>query len=395
MKEWINWSGSLRFTPSEFFRPSNEEELAEIVRDCHRSGKSHRLAAAGHSSAPLVESRQTLINLERMKGIVRYDERTATLRAGMTVHESNLALQKLGLALFNTGDVDVQTLAGAISTGTHGSGRKLPNLASILTGVKLIDFRGERHEFSDENDPEVMRAMRVSLGTLGIFSELTVKVVPLFKLRRIEICTDADTCLYHFNDLARQNRNVDFYWYPRRDETKIRILNEPGKGTSNFDFVHRRVEDVEDYVGLVLPKKRELKFDEMEYALPEETGLHCFREIRQRIRERHRKHVAWRVLYRSIASDDNYISPHYGRESVSISLHHNAGLPFDHYFNDIEPIFRHYSGRPHWAKKHNMSANELAPLYPEWATFHQVRKKLDPENLLLNEYLKKLLLQND
>ena len=395
MKEWTNWSGSLRFTPSNFHKPADEAELADIVRKCYRTGKSYRLAAAGHSSTPLVKSTDTLINLDRMKGIVRHDNKTATLKAGMTVQESNLALQKLGLALFNTGDVDVQTLAGAISTGTHGSGKKLPNLASVLTGVKLIDYRGEIIEFNDEKDPDVMRAMRVSLGTLGVFSEITVKVVPLFKLRRIEICTDTDTCLYHFNDLAQENRNVDFYWYPRSDETKIRILNEPGQGTTHFDFLHRRVEDVEDYVGLVLPKKRELKFDEMEYALPEETGLHCFREIRQRIKERHRKSVAWRVLYRCISSDDNYISPHYGRASVSISLHHNAGLPFDDYFNDIEPVFRYYGGRPHWAKKHNMSAGDLAPLYPEWTSFHQIRKKLDPENLLLNEYLKKLLLQND
>jgi FAD/FMN-containing dehydrogenase len=395
MKEWTNWSGSLRFQPKDYVKPADEGELADIARKCYTSGKPFRLAAAGHSSTPLVKSTQTLINLENFKGIVRHDNHTATLRAGMTVHESNIALQKLGLALFNTGDVDVQTLAGAIATGTHGSGRKLQNLASILTGVKMVNYKGELLEFNDRDDPEIMKAARVSLGTLGIFSEITVKVVPLFKLRRIEICTDTDTCLYHFNDLANENRNVDFYWYPRSDEAKIRIHNEPGSGTSHFDFRHRRVEDVEDYVGLVLPKKRELKFDEMEYALPQETGLHCFREIRKRIKERHRKEVAWRVLYRRIASDDNYISPHQGRESVSISLHHNAGLPFDDYFNDIEPIFQFYGGRPHWAKKHNMTAEKLAPLYPGWSAFHGIRKKLDPGNFLLNEYLQKLLIQND
>lgn len=395
MEEWTNWSGSLRFKPADFHKPTTETELADIAGTCYKSGKSYRLAAAGHSSTPLVKSTQTLISLENFKGIVRHDNHTATLRAGMTVHESNMALQKLGLALFNTGDVDVQTLAGAIATGTHGSGRKLPNLASILSGVKLIDFKGEIHEYNDRDNPEVMKAARVSLGTLGMFTEITVKVVPLFRLRRIEICTDTDTCLDQFNDLASGNRNVDFYWYPRSDESKIRILNEPGNGSSRFTFPHRKVEDIENFVGLVLPKKRELKFDEMEYALPQENGLDCFREIRKRIKEKHRKDVAWRVLYRCIASDDTYISPHQGRESVSISLHHNAGLPFEEYFNDIEPIFKNWGGRPHWAKKHNMTADKLAPLYPRWSAFHAIRRKLDPENFLLNEYLRKLLLQND
>jgi FAD/FMN-containing dehydrogenase len=237
--------------------------------------------------------------------------------------------------------------------------------------------------------------MRVSLGVLGIFTEITVKVVPLFQLRRIEICTDTDTCLAHFDSLSKANRNADFYWYPRSDETKIRILNEPGTGTSQFHFAHTRIEDEQDEVGKILPKKRELKFDEMEYALPEENGIECFREIRKRVKERHRKNVAWRILYRCIAKDDSYLSPHYGRNSVSISLHHNAGLPFEEYFNDIEPIFQKYGGRPHWAKKHNMTADQLRPLYPEWETFHAIRREMDPENFFMNEYLQKTLLQND
>jgi FAD/FMN-containing dehydrogenase len=392
MKEWVNWSGSLRFKPEKFLQPKDDKQLADIIRQSRAEQKNVRLAAAGHSSSPLVETRDTLVNLDNFKGLVRYDEKTATLKAGMTVHESNMALQKVGLALFNTGDVDVQTLAGAIATGTHGSGKTLQNLASILVGAKLTDYAGEVKEFTEEKDPEVMRALRVSLGSMGIMTEITVKVKPLFRLRRIEICTDTPTCLSTFDDLARENRNVDFYWYPRSDETKIRILNEPGKGTTAFGFVHKRIEDEEGNVGEILPKKRELRFDEMEYALPAEAGLECFREIRKRIKDVHRKTVAWRVLYRSIAKDDNYISPHYGRESVSISLHHNAGMPFHEYFNDIEPIFRQYAGRPHWAKKHNMDSASLRSLYPEWERFHDIRKKLDPENLFMNDHLRKILM---
>jgi FAD/FMN-containing dehydrogenase len=391
MKEWMNWSGSLRFTPKQQIWPRNEEDLREIVNRCHASKIHVRVAAAGHSSSPLVETPHTLIHLDKFKGIVRHDAETATLRAGMTVQEANNELQELGLALFNTGDVDVQTLAGAISTATHGSGRQLQNLAAILEGARLVDYKGEVHVKNSVDDPETMKALRVSLGALGIFSEVTVKVVPLFRLRRLEICTDVETCLGQFDFLANENRNADFYWYPRSDETKIRLLNEPGKGTDRFNFPHVVRKDEEDWVGKILPRKRELRFDEMEYAMDEDVGMACFQEIRKRILERHRKEVAWRVLYRLIANDGNYLSPHYGRNSVAISLHHNAGLPFDNYFNDIEPIFRSFGARPHWAKKHNMKAEQLGNLYPEWNSFQKIRRTLDPQNYFMNDYLKKIL----
>jgi len=301
-----------------------------------------------------------------------------------------MALQDLGLALFNTGDVDVQTLAGAISTGTHGSGRKLQNLSSMLTAVKMINYRGDVLSFSDKTDLEAMKAIRVSLGSLGVFTELTVKILPLFKLRRVEVFTSTEICMRHFDQLADQNRNVDFYWYPRRDDVKLRVLNEPGEGTAIFEFPNKCRTEEEGWVGEILPRKRDLKFDEMEYALPRESGMQCFQEVRKRIKERHRKDVAWRVLFRTIAPDANYLSPHYNRESVSISLHHNAGLPFEKFFSDIEPIFISHGGRPHWAKKHNLTAKEIHKLYPEWNKFHEVRRSLDPERYFMNDYLTKL-----
>jgi FAD/FMN-containing dehydrogenase len=393
MQEWTNWSGSLRFTPREYIRPESEDALAAAIREGHASGKKVRLAAAGHSSSPLVTTSDILLHLHHFKGLVSYDakQQTATFRAGTTVHAANTALQQVGLALFNTGDVDVQTLAGAIATGTHGSGRSLQNLASILQGVRMIDYKGNVQIFSTAAHADLMRAMRVSLGALGIFTEITVNVVPLFRLRRLELCADVASCLAHFDALADENRNVDFYWYPRSDETKVRVLNEPGRGSVSFPANFRCVDDEEGFVGEILPRTRTLKFDEMEYALPREAGIACFREVRRRIKDKHRRVVAWRVLYRTIAADQNYLSPHVGRDSVSISLHHNAGLPFEEFFNDIEPIFRAHGGRPHWAKKHNLRAADLRPLYPEWNTFQAIRKSFDPEGCFINDHLRELL----
>lgn len=393
MNEWTNWSGSLKFKPAAILQPHHEEELAAMVQQAHARGVKVRVAGAGHSSSPLVKTNETLFRLDRFKGIVSVDHQaqTATLRTGMTVHEANSALQEINLALFNTGDVDVQMLAGAIATGTHGSGRQLQNLSSMLTGVRLINNKGEIESYTEMEHPERMKALRVSLGSLGIFTEITVKVLPVFELKRMEFFTDVDTCMAEFDRVADNNRNTDFYWYPRSDETKIRVLNEPGKGSTVFDFNTYCLKSEQGLVGEILPRHRELKFEEMEYALPREAGLACFREVRKRIKDRHRKEVAWRVLYRVIAADDSYLSPHEGRESVSISLHHHAGLPFEAFFNDIEPIFVHHDGRPHWGKKHNLTATNIKTRYPHWNDFLRIRKLMDAEGMFLNEHLKTLL----
>lgn len=396
MHEWINWSGSLKFKVAQYVQPVSEEALQDIVRDCYRSNRKLKLVAAGHSSSPLVQTADTLVHMQNFDTLEHIDseKQTVTFQSGITVHKANSELQKHALALFNTGDVDVQTLAGAIATGTHGTGKYLPNLASILEGVRMIDYTGDIKIFTQQDHPDIMRAMRVSLGAMGIFTAITIRVMPLFRLQRVELCTDVEACLANFDALAVENRNMDFYWYPRSDEVKFRILNEPGKGTQHYNFRHTCNDREEGWVGEILPRKRDLKFDEIEYALPAENGIACFLDIRKRIKERHRKNVAWRVLVRTIAADDNYLSPHYGRESIAISVHHNAGLPFDEFFQDIEPIFTAYGGRPHWAKKHYRNANDLAPLYPEWNKFQQLRKQLDPDGFFMNDHLHELLNTN-
>lgn len=393
MSEWVNWSGSLRFTPHEFVKPRSETELREIISKTYASGRKLKLAAAGHSSSPLVKTSDVLIHLSHMRKLIGVDEdiRIATFQAGATVHESAKALQRLNYALFNTGDVDVQTLAGAISTGTHGTGRKMQNLSSMLMGVRLIDYKGDVKIFNEKEHPQIMKAMRVSLGAFGIFSEIDVNVLPLYKLQRLEFFTDVDTCVNNFDQLGDENRNVDFYWYPRRDEVKIRILNEPGKGTRHFHFNRRCSTEETGWVGDILPRKRTLRFDETEFALPAENGLDCFQAIRKRIKEKHRRELAWRVLVRTIAADNSYLSPHHGRDSIAISVHHNAGLPFEFIFKDLEQIFVEFGGRPHWAKKHWRKGDDLASLYPDWNVFLELRKQLDPEGFFLNDYLKELL----
>ncbi len=389
---WSNWSGSLHFEPAEIRSPADEEELAALVRRAAREGRCVRVVGSGHSSTPLVRTSDTLVSLEHLRGIEGFDAsaREATLRAGTTLKKANAALLGIGLAVHNLGDVDFQTVAGVVGTGTHGTGRTLPIIPDALTGVRLVDGTGEIREFRVEDDPDFFRAARVSLGAMGIFTSLRMRMLPAYQLRRREWCTHVEDCLEHLDRLMDENRNCDFYWYPRSDLVKIRTLNIPGQGSADLPFAEC-IQDITGWMGDVLPKQRELRFDEMEYWLAAKDGPECFSRVRRRVKETHRRAVAWRLLYRSVAADDAWLSGAHGRDTVTISLHHNAGLPFDDYFNDIEPIFRKFGGRPHWGKKHNLSADALRPLYPGWNDFRAVRRRLDPGGTFLSPYLKSIL----
>jgi FAD/FMN-containing dehydrogenase len=391
-KEWTNWSGSVRFIPGRIETPANEEKLASIVHRAASEGRNIRTAGAGHSSSPLVETEDILVSMINFKefGTSESDGREVTTGSGMMLKEANKAFLKVGLALENLGDVDLQSLVGAIGTGTHGTGRHLHILSTHLVGGRMIDGTGNIREFSLDSDPEFLLASRVSLGTLGIFTSLKLRLFPAFRLHRLEWCTHIDECMANLDQLIEENRNFDFYWYPRSDEAKLRTLNPLDTDQEKLPYA-KCVKEMSGWSSEVIPRKRELKFDEIEYFLPYESGPACFQEVRKRIREKHRKNVAWRVLYRTIAADDAYLSGAHGRNSVTISLHQNNTLPYEEYFRDIEPIFMEYGGRPHWGKKHYLTAPDLGPLYPMWDRFLEIRRKMDPEGVFLNSYLRELL----
>ena len=389
---WTNWSGSLSFRPGAIVRPSSEEELAAIVCHARDQGRTVRVAGTGHSSSPLVETSDILVTLETLQGVLAYDRSRceATIGAGMTIHDAGQALGRLGMAFSNLGDVDYQTAAGAFGTGTHGTGVNLPGLASHLIGGRLVNGHGEIEEFGTEDDLNLVRALRVSLGAAGIFTALRLRLVPAYKLRKREWCTRIDDCLAHFDELAATCRQVDFYWYPRSDEAKIRTTDLIDADPPTLPSA-RLVDEATGWSHEVIPNARELRFDEMEYGVPAEAGARCFVDVRQRIKARWRHIVGWRVLYRTMAADEMDLSIAYERPTVTISIHQNATLPYEEFFADIEPIFRAYGGRPHWGKKHSLRADDLQPLYPRWDRFLQARQQIDPEGVFLNAYLRDLL----
>lgn len=382
--EFVNWSGSLRFTPQMHVAPRDESALQDLVRDAAASGKNLRVAGSGHSSSPLVATADVLVSLDHMQGLLYADKSSgqALIAAGTVLKDLGRALHEAGLGMENLGDVDTQTLAGVVGTGTHGSGRRLRNISAQVIGVRAVTGTGEIAEWSVEQHPQLLQALRVALGALGVFTAIRMQLQPAYQLCRREYWASTAACLENLDALADLHRNFDFYWYPRRDEVKIRTLNPPSAPLASLPFA--RICEETGFSHEVIARVRELRFEEMEYFVPARVGPACFREVRRRILERHRKHVGWRVLYRLVAADDAYLSPAYGRDSVAISIHQNATLPFQEYFDDIEPIFRNYNGRPHWGKRHSLSGEALARHYPQWQRFMELRRQLDPSDVFLS-----------
>lgn len=389
---WRNWSGSVVFTPSRLKRPESEERLAALVRETHARGGTVRAVGTGHSSNGLLRCDDTLLSLERLCGVVSVDRAslTATVRAGTALEELGRRLYEHDLALPNYGDVATQTIGGAIGTGTHGSGHRLQNLSGMLVGARLVDGRGEVREIGA--DPDDLEAARVSLGAFGIFSEVTLRLVPSFDVSRREFAIRTDAAVAQLDYLVHANRSFDFYWYPRRDDVKLRLVN-PAGGTPSRLQDARELTHLSGYGHEVIPTHSGIphRFDECEYALPAENGQACFDAVRRRVLRKWRATVGWRVLYRTVAADEGWISPAHGRATVTISLHQNSTLPWSEYFRDIEPIFREHGGRPHWAKKHTCTARDLAPMYPRWNDFLRLRRRFDPDGTFVTPYMSDLL----
>lgn len=394
-EEWTNWSGNVSFEPDRLVTPETEAELQSIVRHCVATNRTVRVAGQGHSWTPLVETDDVVVSLNNMTGLVSYDAdaNEATIRGGTTLDEAGVEFHKQNLALSNLGDVTMQKVAGAFGTGTHGTGLDFENLAGSFIGGRMVTGTGEIREFSIEDDSKLLDALRVSLGTLGIFTEMRLDLLQTYKLQRREYCARFEDFWGDFDTLVEENRNFDFYWYPRSDEVKLRLLNPPGGGTddSMLDYA-TLVETETDWWHQVIPAHNEIgrKFEEMEYAVPREMGKECFLNVRDRVKECWRSDVGWRLLVRTVAADNTYLSTEYERETMTISCIQNAELEFWNYFEDLEPIFHGYDGRPHWGKRHTLRASELRELYPKWDQFQERRREMDPNGVFMTDYLSEL-----
>ena len=388
---WANWSGSVRCAPRRLARPEDEAALIALVA---ATTTELRPVGAGHSFVPLCATDGVLLSLDRLQGIVAVDPARleATIWAGTKLHQLGAPLLAAGLALENQGDIDRQALAGAISTGTHGTGRTLGSIATQVVGLRLVLASGECLDCSAEHEPEIFAAARVGLGALGIITRATLRLLPAYRLHERTWAASFDECLENLAALITGNRHFEFFWSPSEDACAMKALNPattadvtspatppaaPGRlarylGPERVDWSYR-----------IFPSERHLRFNEMEFALPAVNGPDCLRELRALMRDRHPE-VAWPVEYRTLRGDDIPLSPAYGRETVTISPQQALDRPHRVCFADAEAIFRRNRRRPHREKIDAFAARDLRAAYPRWGEFQQVRWWLAPAGRFLN-----------
>jgi FAD-linked oxidoreductase len=424
---WTNWAGEQRCTPAAFERPRSEEEVAAAVVRARDAGRTVRVAGSGHSFTDIACTDGTLLHLGAMDRVLDADPDSGRVRvqAGITLHELGRRLAELGLAMENQGDIDRQSLAGALATATHGTGLGFRNLSAQVVGMRLVTGDGS---IEDVGDPETLRAARVGLGCLGVVCEVTLQCVPLFTLRRVDEPRPIEEVLTSLDDLAEGNDHFEFYVFPYTDRALVRLTERsadleprppgaarlwleevalpnvvvgvagrvgrmrPGLIPSLNRAVVRAVGRTErvDRSARVYASRRDVKFTEMEYAVPREAGEEAIRRVLGII-ERRALPVGFPLEFRLVAADDAYLSTANGRETAYIAVHQFAGMEFETYFRAVERIMEDYGGRPHWGKRHYQTAATLAGRYPEWERFQAVRARLDPDAVFSNDYVDRVL----
>jgi FAD/FMN-containing dehydrogenase len=382
--------------------PHGEAELCALVAQAQQAGQTVRVAGTGHSFIPLCASDGLLLSLDHLQGVISADRSTrrATVWAGSKIWQLGEPLLAAGLALENQGDIDRQAIAGAVSTGTHGTGRGIGSLSTQVVGLRIITATGELVECSATNESELFRAARTALGAFGVMSQITLACLPAYQLHERTWVEPFDECMAKLDEHIAATRHFEFFWSPGEDACAMKSLqpvvsdapqSEPtvppaAEGRLGRYMKSERV----DWSYRIFPSERNVKFNECEFAIPYQNGPDCVREIRELMRTKHRE-VAWPIEYRTLGADDIDLGPAHGRETVTISIHQAAELPYLEFFKDAEAIFRNHRGRPHWGKWHSHTAKELRELYPQWDRFLAMRKWIDPKGTFLNGYLREML----
>jgi FAD-linked oxidoreductase len=423
MATWRNWAGNQVAHPQSIESPRNVGELAEIVAQASALGQKIKAVGSGHSFTSAAATDGRMLRLENLRGITHVDreKNQVTVGAGTRLSDLNTLLHAEGLALANMGDIAYQTVAGAISTSTHGTGKALTGLAGQVVAMTMVNGNGEIVECSATSHSDVFEAGRVSVGALGVVSQYTLQVVPAFRLRALEQPMRLDDVLENAHDLSATNDHFEFFWIPHTKWALTKRNNRTDDELQPLPRIRGWVEKtfMENYafgavcrVGRARPSliprlatalpssgsreyvdqsfkifasPRIVRFYEMEHALPVEAVVPALKEIRAMV-DRKGYLLNFPVEVRFTKGDDVALSTAYGRDSAYIAVHVYKGMECEPFFRDVEDILRGYDARPHWGKMHYRDAAELSTLYPKWNDFIALRDRLDPGRTFANAY---------
>ncbi|EID54248.1 D-arabinono-1,4-lactone oxidase [Saccharomonospora xinjiangensis] len=433
MTPWTNWAGTAHARPRRVHRPADTDEVRAVVADVAERGSRVRPIGSGHSFSPIAATDRgcDALDLGSLTGVVSADAEAGlvTVRAGTTLRDLNAALDVLGLALTNLGDIDAQTIAGAISTGTHGTGAAFGGLATQVAALELVTADGSVVRCSPDEHPSLFDAARVGLGALGVITSVTLRCEPSFVLEALEGPQPIDRVLADFHELADTEDHFEFYWFPYGRNALVKRNTRRPTGTrarplsAARQFLDYTVMENAAFGGLcrlgravprlvpslgalassvlstrhysdtshrVFATNRAVRFVESEYAVPRESALDVLDELRALV-TRLRHPVAFPVEVRVAAADDVWLSTAYGRDSAYIAVHQYVGMPYEEYFAGFAEIADAVGGRPHWGKMHALDAERLRDLYPRFDDFRRVRAGLDPHGVFANAYLDRVL----
>ena len=435
---WRNWAGTVSATPARWVRPVSVEEISAAVKSAASSGLTVRALGSGHSFTPAAACHGVALDLTSWTGVAAASAATGqvTVRSGTTIRALNRALDGLGLAMANLGDIDAQTIAGALATGTHGTGAALGGLATQAVGFELVLADGSVVSCSASSEPSLFAAARVGLGAVGVVATVTLQCVPAFSLVADESPVPLEEVLSSFDSLAAENDHFEFYWFPYGRQALVKRNNRvpvdslagvpadlpppmpPWRRFWEFEVmensgfgalcrvgrtVPRLIPSLNKFSSAALSRRsytaishevfvtpRRVRFVESEYAVPRESLLDVFAELRQVV-PRLSDPVMFPVEVRVAAADDIWLSTASGRDTAYIAIHQYVGLPYQEYFDAFESIAAGVGGRPHWGKMHSLDAERLGSLYPGFSDFCRVRAEVDPEGRFANPYLDRVL----
>ncbi len=428
MPSWSNWAGNQLSKPVRIERPSSESEVVEIVRRAVAEHLRVKVVGSGHSFTGIAVPDEVMIDLAQMNRVVNVDHvgGVITVQAGIVLSDLNAYLESHKLSMPNLGDVTYQTLAGAVSTSTHGTGLQRTGLAAQIRAFKLVTASGEVLTCDPVHNAEIFHCGRVSLGALGVITEVTLNVVPAFNLRAVEQPMRISHVLDNFAQLIQENDFFEFYWVPhtkwaltKANNVSMDAIDSPGRFATWYNkmFMENYAFGLLCRVGRLFPKlipklatilpssgrveyvnvshrifssKRLVKFYEMEYSITLDSLVPALREVMQMVEDRGFL-ISFPVEVRCTGSDDIPLSTSTGRRSAYIAVHMFKGCEYTEYFAAVETILRKHEGRPHWGKIHNLDASDISSLYPEYQRFIEVRNQLDPEGVFTNDYLRRVL----
>ena len=404
-KHWRNWVGNQSCIRQETGAPTSDDELSALVADATARGLDVRVAGSGHSFTPVALTSGLHLTLAQLNGVrsIDHERRRVTVGAGTTINELVAVLKRNGLSMINQGDIDSQAVAGALTTGTHGTGARLGNLASSITGMKLVQTDGSVLTV-DGSDPELLEASRVSLGTLGVISELTLQVMDAYNLHERIWREDFESAMDRHDELAEQHRHFGFFWCPTEASRDLYCLPDTAATSTTgrtSDVCEMKVMDFTTeepfetqfekvaYSSDVYPITYVPNFHELEYAVPVAHGKDAVRAVRELMLNDFPE-ALYPIEYRFTAGDGGWMSPFYEQDSVTVSVSGQPGLDYWESLRAVAEILRSYGSRPHWGKMHFLSGDDVTELYPKAQAFRELRRSLDPHGRFLNDHLRPL-----